>query len=476
MQKDMTQGNPFRMILWFAVPLFIGSVFQLFYNMVDSIVVGKYVGEQALAAVGACSSPYSFVSSLILGFTNGASVIVAQTYGSGSQGNVRKAYITSVKVILLTGIVFTVVGIVVTRPLLIIMQTPADVIEDSASYMTIMCIGILATCLYNGMASFLRAVGNSIIPLVSLILSSVINVILDLIFVLAAGMSVKGVAIATLIAQLISGIYCWIYVRRKMPYLRFQLSEFKMDGDMTKEMIRIGLPAAFSTSVVTLSTMFIQRAVNVYGSTVMAAYTAGLRTEQICMCLAFSIGTATGIFCGQNIGANKQDRVIRGLHAGIIISLIYTLVMGSVMFFGAGAILRLFTTSEKVVEIGTLMVRITAAFSPALGFVFCFQHFLRNVSDVKPTVWMSFSEITARGVLPFIFSAFWGYQGIWWATPIGWSGSLLIGFLRYKSGKWKEMAKLQMETDQVPAGQGDNQVEQISVQEKDNEPKQISMQ
>lgn len=433
------------MILLFAVPLFIGSVFQLFYNMVDSIVVGKYVGAQALAAVGACSSSYSFVSSLILGFTNGASVIIAQTFGSGSQENVRKAYITSIKVILITGVVFTIVGVIVTRPLLTLLKTPTDVIDDSVMYMTIMCIGILATCLYNGMAAFLRAVGNSIVPLVSLIISSVINVILDLVLVLAAGMSVKGVAIATLIAQLISGIYCWIYVRKTMPYLKFSLAEFKMDSDMTKEMIRIGLPAAFSTSVVTLSTMFIQRAVNVYGSTVMAAYTAGLRTEQICMCLAFSIGMATGIFCGQNIGAREDARVIQGFHSGVVISLIYTVIMGSVMFAGAEAILGLFTTSAEVVEIGTLMVRITAVFTPALGLVFCFQHFLRNVSDVRPTVWMSFSEITARGVLPFIFSAFWGYEGIWWATPVGWTGSMLIGFVRYKSGKWKEKARLQRE-------------------------------
>lgn len=451
MEKDMTRGNPFRMILVFAVPLFIGSVFQLFYNMVDSVVVGRYVGADALAAVGACGSPYAFLVSLIMGFTSGAAVIVSQTFGSGDRESLRQAYITSNKVILLTGVALTVIGLVVCRPLLVIMRTPTDIIDDSVTYLMILCAGILTTCLYNVMASFLRSVGNSVIPLVALIISSLINVVLDLLFVLRLGMTVEGVAIATVTAQLISGLYCWLYIRRTMPDLRFTPAEFKMDPVMRGEMIRIGLPAAFSSCVVTLSSMFIQRAVNGFGSTVVAAYTAGQRVEQICMCLSYSIGQATGIFCGQNVGANEEERVIRGMHAGMVISIIYTAVMGSVMFFGAGTIIRLFTTEQTVVDIGTYMVHITAVFTPVLGFVFIFQNFLRNVSDVRPTIWMSFSEITARGVLPFIFGALWGYEGIWWATPIGWVGSMLIGLLRYKSGKWKEKARLQREKEQTAA-------------------------
>lgn len=441
MNRDMTQGKPFSTILWFALPLFIGSVFQLFYNMVDSIVVGRFVGSDALAAVGACSSPYAFVTSLVLGFANGSGVIIAQIFGSGDREKLRRSYITGCKVIFITGICFTLIGLLVTRPLLFVMQTPNNVFGEAVSYMMIMCAGILATCLYNMMAAFLRAVGNSVVPLIALIISSLINIVLDLAFVLAAGMDVKGVALATVLAQLISGIYCLVYLRRKMPELKFTRREFKIDRSMSSEMVRIAIPAAFSTSIVSLSTILIQSAVNLHGSTVMAAYTAGLRAEQVCTCLAYSIGQATGVFCGQNIGAGDQKRTMKGLHAGLLISLIYTLIMGALLYVCGGFLIGLFSTSAEVIEIGTGMVRVTALFVPVLGLLFCFQHFLRNVSDVRPTVWMSCCEIAARGILPFVFSSIWGYAGIWWATPVGWSSSLLIGILRYRSGKWKQMAK-----------------------------------
>ena len=322
MQREMTKGNPLKIIMLFAIPMFVGSVFQQVYNMVDSIVVGRNVGAGALAAVGACAPAYNLILALISGLTTGASVVIAQYFGSGDQEQVKKAYITSLVLVFQVGTAMTMIGLVLSKPLLRILGTPEDVMGDAAMYLMIMCAGILATSLYNGMAAFLRAIGNSLIPLVALIIASILNVGLDLLFVIVFKMGVMGVGIATIISQLISGLYCLWYINHKMSEYQILKGEFHAVKYMEKEMIRIGVPAAISTSIVSLSTMLLQAAVNAYGTTVIAAYTAGSRTEQIFMCLSFAIGSAVGTFCGQNIGANKIERAVKGLHAGYIINII----------------------------------------------------------------------------------------------------------------------------------------------------------
>ena len=436
-QHDMTAGVPWKQILIFAVPLFVGNVFQMLYNMVDAVVVGRFVGIKALAAVGASGPGYSLIISLINGFCSGASVIIAQLFGSGDRRKVRSAYITTWKVLLLIGAVFTVLGLVFCGPILKLLGTPEDVYPGARTYLILMSAGILATCLYNGMASFLRSIGNSFIPLIALVAASLANIVLDLVLVLFAGLGVVGVAAATVVSQLLSGIYCLLYVHRKMPEMKFSPAEFRVDPEVAHEMIRVGLPATFSTVVVTVSTMFIQAAVNHYGSTVVGAFTVGNKVENICFCLAFAIGMATGVFCGQNIGAGDYERTIQGFHAGIRISLVYSCVMGGLAFVFTPQLIRLFSGDPEVFQVAVPLVRITVCFGPVLGVVFVFQHFLRNVSDVRPTVVMSFAEILSRGIFPFMLSSWLGYFGIWWATPIGWTLSMLIGLIRFLSGKWK---------------------------------------
>ena len=441
-QQDMTTGTPWKLILLFAVPLFIGNVFQMLYNMVDTIVVGQFVGIKALAAVGASGPGYSLIIVGINGFCSGASVIIAQIYGSGDREMVRKAYLTTCRVLLNIGVVFTAVGLLLCGSLLRLLGTPEDVFSGAHTYLLIMSAGILATCLYNGMASFLRSVGNSLIPLIALVAASLLNIVLDLILVLAAGMGVAGVALATVISQFVSGLYCLYYINTRMPEFRFGFFELKVQPEVVREMERVALPATFSAVVVTVSTMFIQAAVNKYGSVVVGAYTVGNKVENICFCLAFAIGMATGIFCGQNIGAGKRERTILGFKAGIVIALVYSSVMGALAILFTPQLIRIFTSDPAVHEVAVPLVRITSAFGPVLGVVFILQHFLRNVSDVRPTVVMSFAEILSRGVLPFVLSAWIGYFGIWWATPIGWTLSLLIGLIRYCSGKWEGKVKL----------------------------------
>lgn len=438
--RDMTQGSIYKNILLFAVPLFIGNIFQQLYNMVDSIVVGRFVGLQALASVGASTSTYNLIIAIVLGISSGASVVIAQIFGSGSKERLRLAYITSWKILLYSGLGMMAVGFFCCRPLLWLLGTPEDVFAGALTYVQYMVFGILATCLYNGMSAFLRSVGNSVTPLVALIISSLVNVGLDLLFVVVFHMGVAGVALATVISQLVSGLYCLVYIHRKMPELKFTLREFRMDRTSAKEMIRIALPSTFSSIVVTISTMFIQAAVNQYGSTVVGAFTIGNKVEMIGFCLAYSIGMATGVFCGQNIGARNLERTKKGFRAGIVIALVYSIVIGVLMLILADNLINLFTTDPEVPEIAIPLVRIEACFAPVLCIVFVLQHFLRSVSDVRPTVAMSFAEIFARGILPFVLSSWLGYFGIWWATPVGWTLSMIIGLVRYRSGKWKDKA------------------------------------
>ncbi len=278
---DMTAGKPMRLILAFALPLFLGDLFQMFYNLVDAAIVGRVLGPEALAAVGAAAPGYSMFTMVISGFANGASVVVAQAFGSGDEENMRKAYSTSMLVLMIAGAAVTVLSTFLIRPLLLLLHTPGNVLEASQRYLQWMCIGVLATCLYNGTASILRSVGDSATPLIALILSSILNVILDLVFVRGLGFGVSGAAIATILSQLVSGCVCFYFVYRNIPAFRLRLKEYRIYGDTLREVIRVGVPAALSMAVVIFSVMLIQRAVNAYGSTVVAAYTAAGRAENI---------------------------------------------------------------------------------------------------------------------------------------------------------------------------------------------------
>ncbi len=439
---DMTKGNPAKMIMIFAVPLFIGNAFQMLYNTVDTMVVGRFVGPHALAAVGGAGVSYSVMLMLINGFMGGASVVIAQAFGAGDRDALRRDYATSCIIIAATGLIFTVLGELLAMPLLTVLATPKDVIYDSLLYLRVMYLGILATSFYNGFASFLRAVGDSTTPLIALVISSCLNVALDLIFVVVFGQGVSGVAWATIISQAVSGLYCFVSINRRMPEFRLQKGELRIDRGAAAEMFRIGVPAAFSSAVVQLSVMLIQRAVNSYGSTVLAAYTAEGKTGQICFCLSYSIGLATGVFVGQNKGARLFARVREGLHAGIRISLLYHAAIAILMLIFTRQLLGLFTTDADVLAIGSEILRINAFASPLLGLNFVFQNFLRNVSDVRPTIWMSSAEVLARGTLPYALGAKAGYHGVWFATPIGWLLSLFIGIARYRSGIWEKKGEI----------------------------------
>ena len=437
MVRKMTEGSPFKAIALFAIPMFIGTVFQQVYTMVDSVVVGNYVSANALGALGICGGIFSLITSLLTGLSSGSGVVLAQFFGARKDEDVRQTFISTCIVSVLAGILLTIVGMLLARPLLLLLNTPDQQLADATTYLTILCAGLLANCLYNGISAVLRSLGDSVTPLVVLIVASLLNVGLDLVFVIVVPWGVAGVAIATVLSQLLSAIACIIYTMVRLPQLRFKLTELRPKRDIVREILRIGIPSAVTMSGVSISVMFMQRAINSFGETVVTGYTVGNRAEQIGLCLSISIGLAVATFCGQNIGAKQFDRVKQGIRIGVIVTLIYNIVVAGVMLLFTPAIARLFTDDEAVLEVASGVMYVTLPFAPILGLIFVFREFLKSAGDVAPTVVMSITEIIGRSVLAFLFAALWGYTGIWWVTPVGWVASLIIGVVRYRSGIWR---------------------------------------
>lgn len=441
---DMTSGNPAKLLLKFALPMFIGNIFQQFYNMVDAIVVGKFVGPDALASVGATGALNFFIISLLFGLSSGVSIIISQYFGAKDFEKVKKSFATVTYTIISVSILTAIVGTVFARPMLKFLNTPDSIIDNSVIYMQITFAGILGLALFNGMSAVLRALGDSISPLIFLMISSVLNVILDLVFVIYFNMGVKGVAMATVISQAVAGIGCVIYAFKKVELLRIPLKEFKIDIEILKKSLKLGIPVAIQNVLVSISTMSIQSIVNGYGETVIASFTAANRIDQLMLQPGMSMGTAVAAYTGQNVGAARIDRVKAGLKDAIKITLIFSLIMLPVIYFGGKNIMYLFTKKEdiEVVRIGVEAIRVTCFFYIFVGLIFVTRSFLTGAGDVKIPMMMGFTEILGRVLFANVLSFYFGYYGIWWATGLTWVITSAVGCLRIISGKWKDKSIL----------------------------------
>ena len=306
---DMTKGNEVGLLLRFALPMLVGNIFQQLYNMVDSIIVGKFVGSNALGAVGAVGNLNFLFFSLCLGLASGIGILISQFFGAGKDDYVKKIIANSVYIITISGAVMSIISFVFARPILHLMNTPAENMEDAVIYMQIVCGATVIVAIYNGISSILRALGDSKTPLIFLIVSSFINVGLDLLFVLVFHWGVAGAAWATVIAQFISAIGSILFALSRNPYLRLEKRHFTVDNDIIKKSFQIGLPVAGQNAMIAFSCVALQSVVNNYGATVMAAYTATSRVEQLVQQPFGSLGTAVSTFAGQNVGAGKYDRV-----------------------------------------------------------------------------------------------------------------------------------------------------------------------
>lgn len=297
MQQDMTAGSPVKTILMFTVPIFVGNVFQQFYSMVDTIIVGKFVGTTALAAVGSVGTIMFLIIGFMLGLTAGFTVLTAQRFGAGDMKGMRKTVGSAATLSVIMTVIMTTISMLGMKPLLKFMNTPSDIFADAYHYIMVICAGIFATVLYNLLASILRAIGNSQIPLYFLILSALLNVVLDLLLIIVFRMGAAGAAYATVISQGVSGVLCLIYIIKKIPELKLEKSDFQLNGHIAKVQIGIGIPMALQYSITAIGSMMVQSSLNVLGSGAVAAFTAANKIEQVLTQAYVALGTTMATYC-----------------------------------------------------------------------------------------------------------------------------------------------------------------------------------
>ena len=419
---DMTQGSPVRLLILFAIPMLIGGVFQLLYNTVDTLVVGRFVSTEALAAIGATSSTTMFIMMLGNAVMNVLSVIVSQAEGAKREDLMRKAVSHAVYLVLVVGTLLGLLAFFGARPFMQLLGTDPTIIDNSVTYVQIVCGLTIAQLFYNGASSILRAIGDSRTPLYFLIFSSLLNVGLDLLFVIVFGLGVTGVGFATVISQAVSAVLCILYMLRKYPRLRPDADAWKLDTGMIKEYVRIGIPMVVQSAVLNVGMFVITAVINSFGVDTVAAYTIGSRVEQLATVTFSNLAFSFSVYSGQNFGARRYDRILQGLRKGLVIVVSLALLSTLVMELFAPQLASFFMRdgSDEVLTRAVAMIRIEAALYFALGSIWTLSSTLRGMGAVKITLASSIVELVSKIGLSLLLPLFLGYVGIWLAAPIGW--------------------------------------------------------
>jgi putative MATE family efflux protein len=442
MLKDMTKGSETKHILVFAIPLFIGNIFQQLYNMVDAIVVGKFVGKDALAAVGTSFPAMFILVAMVMGLSMGASIIISQLYGAGDYEKVKRAVSTTYIFLLICAVVITFVGLLTSHGLLKLLQTPDEVINDSVIYLKIIFTGMVFMFIYNTLSAILRALGDSKTPLYFLIIASLLNIGLDILFVTVFNMGVEGVAWATVISQAVSATLCIIYVYAKVEFLRIHPKDMVFDKELFIKSVKLGIPASIQQTVVSVSMMALQGLVNSYGVVTMAAYTAASKIDSIAMMPIMNLGLATSTFTAQNIGAGEVERVKRGYRRSLLIITICCIVTSAVILLFGSNLMSIFIDSKdyEVIAQGNEYITVVSFFYILMGLMFVTNGVLRGSGDMAVSMASTITSLGTRIIAAYILSAIptIGYKGIWWSIPIGWAIGTTITMIRYRSDKWIE--------------------------------------
>ena len=439
--KDLTQGNETKLIIFFSLPMLVGNVFQQFYNMVDSWVVGRFVGTQALAAVGSSFPILFFMVSLVMGVSMGANILIAQYYGAKDMAKVRSAIDTTYLTLFWSGLLLTMVGVFAAEPILLLMRVPQDVLPLAAQYLRIIFGGILLLFGYNGVGAILRGLGDSMTPLYMLMFSTLLNVVLDLLFVRAFGWGVAGVAWATVIAQGVAFLGSAIYLNITHEVLRTNFLKLKFDRDIFKLSIKIGLPSGIQQSLVSMGFMFVSAVVNGFGSTVMAGYAAASRIDSFIGMPSMNLSMALSTFVGQNLGAGKPDRARKGFRASLAIGMGITAVLAGVLLLFGTSLVGIFSQDPEVIRIGAQYLSIIAPFYMLFTVMFVANGLIRGAGEaIVPMVSTILAMWLVRVPLAVLFSNLFGVVGIWWSIPSGWVVGCSIALLYYRSGRWTKKA------------------------------------
>ena len=438
MTNDMTTGNPVKLILLFSIPLLIGNIFQQFYSMVDTIIVGRFIGVEALAAVGTTSSMVFLVNGFVMGLTSGFAVLISQKYGAKDEVGVKEAVASSIILSIIATILVTFISVLSAKPLLTLMNTPSNILKDASTYIIILYAGNIAIIFYNMMAAILRALGDSKTPLYFLIVSSVLNIILDLVLIINFKMGVAGAAYATVISQGVSAILCVIYTYKRYKILRLKKDDFKVKKKYYRKHLKVGIPMALQFSITSIGIMTVQSAINIFGSTVIASYAASSKVLQLVMQPATTLGVTMATYCGQNIGAKKYDRIKEGVKKCVQISIITSVISAIILIFLGKYFVMMFVSNPdaEILSYAQQVLNISAIFFIPLGLIFVYRNALQGIGDSFIPMMAGVYELVARAIVAFTLPKVLEFMGICLADPVAWFAAVIpLAYTYYKREK-----------------------------------------
>lgn len=433
MTKDLTQGNPLKIIIFFSIPILIGNLFQQLYNMVDTVIVGRYIGEEALAAVGTTGC----LMFLVLGFANGIAqgfgVMIAQAFGAGNY-KLLKHYVALIIVLTVAvSVILSVPTTIWTKNLLLMLNTPVEVLQMATDYIQVIFAGIILTMAYNVEAGILRGIGDSKTPLYFLFLASVLNIILDIVFIVVFKMGTEGAAYATVIGQGVAAVLCLIVIYKKFPIIRVKKEDFYWDAQGMWRLLSLGIPMAINYSITAIGTMILQGAVNSFGAKVMASYTAASKVTNITTQTMPTLGTTAATYCGQNMGAGKYDRIYKGMRDCFFICAVIGILAAVLSIFGGPYMVMVFLdspTAQTIEYANMYLVRSSILMIP-LAWIFVYRNSMQGLGKAFVPMLCGVVELVTRFVVIQVLSGPFGYEGVCWTDGICWGVTGVMVLVAY---------------------------------------------
>ena len=445
--KELTRGNPLKLILIFMIPIFLGNLFQLLYNFTDALIVGRFIGIEALGAVGATGSLIFTVISFIFSATQGFSIVLAQKFGAGQHDLVKKSLCCAIILSTIITFILTLISTPYSKKLLELLNTPPDIIQMATDYLFIMFVGIFATVFYNLSSNTIRALGDSKTPLYFLILSSFVNIVADILFVVIFKWGIKGAGWATVVSQGICTVLCISYMFIKFPVLRLKLSDWRVSKEFLFEHLKIGIPMGLQMSILSLGMVILQFVLNGFGTIAVAAFTAAMRVDQI-FCQAYlALGATIATFTAQNFGANKLSRIKEGAKIAVAIAVVISLFSILILSLYSDNIVSVFMEerNEEVIRFACQYLHIIMFFFIFLGILMIFRNILQGMGSAYIPLISGISELFARGLGAVILGHYFNYLGVCFASPCAWISATVILYTGYKISLLKNYKKLRVE-------------------------------
>lgn len=419
---NLTEGRPVKLILLFAIPVFLGNLFQICYSLVDTKIVGRILGETALAAVGSVSVLYTLLTGFFNGLSLGFSVLTARFYGSGEEARLKENVAGSIVLGFSTAAVIITAVAILIRPILTLLNVPPEQMEMALSYITLLVWGMFVTLAYNLCANTLRAIGDSLTPLIFLVIAALTNVALDYLFILGFGMGVRGAAVATLLSQMLSVVLCLIRIRQGFSILHLSREHFALSKDRVLSLYQSGLSMGLMSSLVNFGTLVLQSGINQLGTEIIVAHTAARKVCEIWGLPVSVLGSSMATYCGQNYGAGRYDRIRQGMKSVLILGAVWDGIVFILAHTVSPWLIRFITSSdnEEIIYWGTTYLRVDMSFLIVTMFIVILRNCMQGFGDYKTPILSSFIELVGKLVFTFVFVRMFGYWGIIWTEPVVW--------------------------------------------------------